>query len=82
MTCPTIFSLLTGLTDENNMKIKVIREMDAGYDRRELLMEVDDEVLAVYRAAMNVEEFDQDSFNEWLEKIIHSSTDGEDWKYE
>ena len=43
------------------MKIKVIREMDAGYDRRELLMEVDDEVLAVYMTAMNVEEFDQDS---------------------
>ena len=64
------------------MKIKVIREMDAGYDRRELLLEVDDELLSIYMAAMNVEEFDQDSFNEWLEKVVHCSLDGEDWKYE
>ena len=63
------------------MKIKIIREMDAGYDRRELLLEVDDELLNVYMAAMSVEEYDQDSFNKWLEKLIHYSSDGEDWKY-
>jgi len=54
--------------------------MDAGYDRRELLLEVDDELLSIYMAAMGVEEFDQDSFNEWLEKLIHCSSEGEDWK--
>ena len=64
------------------MKIKIIRELDAGYDRRELLLEVDDELLSVYMAAMNVEEFDRDSFNEWLEELVHYSSDGEDWKYE
>jgi hypothetical protein len=64
------------------MKIEVIKEIDVGYDRRELLLEVDDELLGVYMAAMNVEEFDQDSFNEWLEKVVHCSLDGEDWKYE
>ena len=62
------------------MKIKIIREMDAGYDRRELLLEVDDELLSIYMAAMGVEELDQDSFNEWLEKLIHCSSEGEDWK--
>jgi len=64
------------------MKIKIIREMDAGYDRRELLLEVDDELLSIYMAAMNVEEFDQDSFNLWLEGLVHYSSDGEGWKYE
>jgi hypothetical protein len=62
------------------MKIKIIREMDAGYDRRELLLEVDDELLSIYMAAMGVEEFDQDSFNDWLEKIVHCSSEGDNWK--
>mgnify|MGYP001149898553 CR=1 FL=1 len=64
------------------MKIRVIEELGTGYDRRELLLEVDDELLSVYMAAMNVEEFDQDSFNEWLEELVHYSSDGEGWKYE
>ena len=64
------------------MKIKVIRELGIGYDRRELLLEVDDELLNVYMVAMNVEEFDQDSFNKWLEKVVHCSSEGDDWKHE
>tara|TARA_B100000959_G_C14949777_1_gene611425 strand:+ start:988 stop:1185 length:198 start_codon:yes stop_codon:yes gene_type:complete len=64
------------------MKLKIIREMAAGYNRRELLLEVDDELLSVYMTTMGVKEYDQESFNEWLEKLIHYSSDGEDWKYE
>ena len=64
------------------MKIEVIRELGIGYDRRELLLEVDDELLNVYMVAMNVEEFDQDSFNKWLEKVVHCSSEGDDWKHE
>lgn len=64
------------------MKLKITREIDVGYDRRELLLEVDDELLSIYMAEMDVETYDQDSFNEWLEKLIHYSSDGEDWKYE
>ena len=64
------------------MKLKIIREMAAGYDRRELLLEVDDELLGIYMVEMGVEVYDQDSFNKWLEKLIHYSSDGEDWKYE
>ena len=64
------------------MKIKVTRELGTGYDRRELLLEVDDELLNVYMVAMNVEEFDQDSFNKWLEKVVHCSSEGDDWKHE
>tara|TARA_B100001105_G_C22232672_1_gene374730 strand:+ start:477 stop:671 length:195 start_codon:yes stop_codon:yes gene_type:complete len=64
------------------MKIKVIRELGIGYDRRELLLEVDDELLNIYMTAMNVEEFDQDSFNKWLEKVVHCSSEGDDWKHE
>ena len=64
------------------MRIKIIRELDADDDKRELLLEVDEELLAIYKAAMDVEEFDQDSFNEWLEKLVYYSSEGEDWKYE
>ena len=64
------------------MKIEITRELDVGYDRRELLLEVDDELLSIYMAAMGVEEFGQDSFNEWLEKIVHCSSEGDDWKHE
>ena len=62
------------------MKIKIIRDMAAGYDRREFLLEVDDELLGVYMAEMGVDDYDQDSFNEWLERLIHYSSDGEGWK--
>ena len=54
------------------MKLKIIREMAAGYDRRELLLEVDDELLGVYMAEMNVEAYDQDSFNN--PKIVKRSS--------
>ena len=64
------------------MKLKIIRELDAGYDRRELLLEVDEELLNIYRADMKVDDFDQDSFNKLLEKLVQHGTDGEDWKYE
>ena len=64
------------------MKIKITKEIDIGYDRHELLLEVNDELLSVYMASMGVEKFDRDSFNEWLEKIVHCSSEGDDWKYE
>ena len=64
------------------MRIEVTRELGIGYDRRELLLEVDGELLNIYMTAMDVEEFDQDSFNEWLEKVVHCSSEGDGWKYE
>ena len=64
------------------MKIKIIREMSAEGDKRELLLEVDEELLNVYRAEMGEEDFNQDSFNKWLEKLIGYASDGEDWKYD
>ena len=63
------------------MKIKIIRELEAKNNERELLLEVDEELLNIYRIAMDVEGFDQDSFNCWLEKLVHYSSEGEDWKY-
>ena len=63
------------------MKLKIIRELEAGNDKRELLLEVDEELLNIYRVAMSVEDFDQDSFSQWLESLVHYSSEGEDWKY-
>ena len=56
--------------------------MSAEGDKRELLLEVDEELLNVYRAEMREEDFNQDSFNKWLEKLIGYASDGEDWKYD
>ena len=64
------------------MKIKIIREMSAEGDKRELLLEVDEELLNVYRAEMREDDFNQDSFNEWLERLAKNSSEGEDWKYD
>ena len=63
------------------MKIKIIREMAAENDKRELLLEVDEELLNVYRAEMREDDFAQDSFNEWLEYLVSNATDGVGWEH-
>ena len=64
------------------MRIKIIRELKAENDKRELLLEVDEELLNIYRAEMREDDFNQDSFNEWLEYLVNCYSDGEDWKHE
>jgi hypothetical protein len=63
------------------VKLEITKELDSGYDRHEFILEVDDELLNVYRAEMKVEDYDQESFNEWLARLMRYSSDGEDWKY-
>ena len=65
------------------MKFKVIRDLPAKGGNRELMLEVDEEFLNVYRAEMEVEDFDQESFNKWVEILMDISLDdGEEWKYD
>jgi hypothetical protein len=52
------------------MKIKVIRELEVKGNKRELLMEVDEEFLDMYRAETGETDFDQDTFNDWIEGLI------------
>lgn len=64
------------------MKLKFIRQLPADDDKIELLVEVDEELLEVYRSETGEYEFDQDSFNEWLNDLLKHAIDGDNWIYE
>ena len=61
------------------MKIKIIRELSAGDGKRELLLEIDEEFLGIYRSETGDydEPFNQEWFNEWLEGLMKHAM-GED----
>ena len=64
------------------MRLKLIREINwAKENKAELLLEVDEEFLDIYRTETGDEDFDQESFNEWFEDLIKHEIEGEDWKY-
>ena len=52
------------------MNIKIIKEREIKGEARELLIEVDEELLDIYRSETGEDDFDQDSFNEWLQNLL------------
>ena len=64
------------------VKIKIIRELSAGDGKRELLLEIDEEFLDIYRSETGdySEPFDQKEFNEWLEELMKCALDEGDCK--
>ena len=64
------------------MRFKITRELRAQGVNKELLLEVDEELLSIYRAEMEIDDFDQESFSKWLEMLVQYSSDGENWKYD
>ena len=64
------------------MKLKITREIQTKGDDKKLLLEVDGELLNLYRAEMDIGGFDLESFNKWLKTLVQYNTDGEDWKYD
>lgn len=64
------------------MRFKITRELRAQGVNKELLLEVDEELLNIYRAEMEIDDFDQESFSKWLEMLVQYSSDGENWKYD
>ena len=63
------------------MKLHLIRQLPADNNRVELLFEVDRELLELYRSETGEDEFDQESFDEWINSLIEHSIEGEDWRY-
>lgn len=61
------------------MNIKIIKEREIKGEARELLIEVDEELLDIYRSETGEDDFDQDSFNEWLQNLLEHAIEGEDW---
>lgn len=62
------------------MRLKLIREINwTKENKAELLLEVDEEFLDIYRYETGDEDFDQESFNAWFEDLIKYGIEGDDW---
>tara|TARA_Y100000593_G_scaffold49908_1_gene94069 strand:+ start:23819 stop:24022 length:204 start_codon:yes stop_codon:yes gene_type:complete len=64
------------------MRLKLIRQLPAADDKVELLFEVDEELMEVYRSETGENEFEQESFDEWVNDLLKYSIEGENWRYE
>ena len=63
------------------MDIEVVRQLDAGNGLCELLLRVDEEYLDMYREETGENDFNQESFNQWLTERMENSLEGEEWRY-
>ena len=63
------------------MKLNLIRQLPTDDDKLELLFEVDKDLFEVYRSETGDDDFDQDSFDEWINSLIEHAIEGEDWRY-
>ena len=63
------------------MRLELIRQLPADDGKVELLFRVDKELFEVYRSETGDDDFDQDSFDEWINSLIEHAIEGEDWRY-
>lgn len=63
------------------MRLKLIRQLPAIDDKVELLFEVDEELMEIYRSETGENEFEQESFDEWINDLLKHSIEGENWGY-
>ena len=62
------------------MKLNLIRQLPNDDDSKvELLFEVDEELLEIYRTETGDDYFDQDSFDEWVNSLIKHAIEEDDW---
>jgi hypothetical protein len=66
------------------MKVKIIRRLDqfGGEGMCELLLQVDEEYMDMYRKETGEEDFNQESFNQWMIAKMEQLVEGEGWKLE
>ena len=66
------------------MKVKIIRRLDqfGGEGMCELLLQVDEEYMDMYRKETGEKDFNQESFNQWMIKQMEQLVEGEEWKFE
>ena len=63
------------------MKLEVIRQLPND-NKVELLMEVDKELMELYKTETGAEDFDQDSFDEWINSLIGYALESENYNEE
>ena len=63
------------------MKLELIRQLQSDDNKIELLFEVDQELFEVYRSETGDDEFNQDSFDEWINDLLEHAIEGENWRY-
>lgn len=59
------------------MRFNLLRTLDAPNNKKELLLEVDEELLNVYRRETGEKDFNQKTFDEWVSKLAEQITDDE-----
>ena len=66
------------------MDIEIIRRLDqfGGEGMCELLLQVDEEYMDMYRKETGEEDFNQESFNQWVTEQMEQLVEGEEWKFE
>ena len=66
------------------MKVEIIRRLDqfGGEGMCELLLQVDEEYMDMYRKETGEEDFNQESFNEWVTGQMEQRVEEEGWKLE
>ena len=64
------------------MNVKIVRRLDqfGGDGMCELLLQVDDEYMDMYREETGEQDFNQESFNQWITEKMENSQEGEEWK--
>jgi hypothetical protein len=66
------------------MKAEIIRRLDqfGGEGMCELLLQVDEEYMDMYRKETGEKDFNQGSFNQWTTEKMEQLVEGEEWKFE
>ena len=66
------------------MSVKIIRRLDqfGGEGMCELLLQVDEEYMDMYRKETGEKDFNQESFNQWMTEKMEQLVEGEEWKSE
>ena len=62
------------------MDIKIVRQLNTSKGMCELLLRVDEEYLNEYRKETGEEDFNQESFDQWITQRMENSPESEDWK--
>ena len=65
------------------MSVKIIRRLDqfGGEGMCELLLQVDEEYMDMYRKETGEKDFNQESFNQWMIEKMEQLVEGEEWKF-
>jgi hypothetical protein len=66
------------------MSVKIIRRLNqfGGEGMCELLLQIDEEYMDMYREETGEKDFNQESFNQWMTEKMEQLVEGEQWKLE